>query len=625
MPLDYRRVTTHVLIATVFAALIVSALSPDAFAVSTAEPLAPADKELVTDGHVVHDAGNLWNHVTNWGWIGASPQGICDWCDAPSARWPGEDGSDLLYAAGLWVGGRVLGENLVSTGAFEHEIMATEAPDDTIYVSAHGVPGGNRYPWPQANDDGDGLEDEDPLNNLDDDGDGLFDEDYAAVSDQHYRCVSIDYTAAGTDMYPDHTPLNLSVIQQSYQWSNPVAADFIGYDFTITNKGVAPIADMYLGLYSDFDVPAVQQGSGNDMAGYHEGDITASDGSVVPVRVAYMYDRDGAGSAYIGFVLCGHTIDPAGQIAPQEISVHSFQIFKGQAAYPAGDPTNDAERYDALQAAQHDPDSTPAEADDLRILLSSGPFSPLEPEASLSYQVALVAGEDFDGLVAAAAEAVLTYRGRLFDRDGDPGNGDEYRVHWLRWEDVPVAAASGRLEAHASYGAVEIAIQSNVEPQQGLTVVRNESPGVSSRRWSGDELAYAASTGLFRLVDDDPVGWPRVYDLVLSEGGRDQLLDRLELAAPRLAAPRLEVGPNPFNPRLEIDYALSRDGPVKLQVLDVRGRLVRVLVDEVRAAGEWSTAWGGDDEHGLAAPSSVYLGRSEAGGGLVEKRVTLVR
>jgi len=505
-------------------------------------PRQSGDKDMVIDGHVFHDVGALWNHVTNFGLIGSQPSQSAPYSDAPSARWPGQDGLDYLWSGGLWVGANLLGQPSVTTGQYTFEFRPTTAADDTIYATAHGAIGGNRYPWPLPDDDDDGQEDEDPLNNRDDDDDGLIDEDFAAISDQDFRCVYSDTAAIISEIFPDHVPLGIAVTQQTLQWSNPVADAFIGYDFTVTNVGGQLLEEVYLGLFADFDIPASGNGSGDDLAGSWFGEVAASDGSVVPVAVAYMADGapNDPAPGYVGFVLCGHTTDPDGQIAPQEVSVRSFQIFGGNLPYDQGGlPSNDTERYQSLRLDEHDANTPPFAADDYRVLISSGPFAALAPGEAITYQVSLVAGDGLDGLLAAAAEAVLTYRGRFYDRDGDPDNGAEFQVHWLRWEDYPVAAPQG--------------------------------------------------------------------DLV------------------PLTTPLLTASPNPFNPRLEIRFALPQAGAVRLGVYDLRGRLVRTLLNETLPAGEGSVLWNGDDETGRAAASGVYSLRLDTAGQLLERRVTLVR
>jgi hypothetical protein len=402
------------------------------------------DKEAVVDGRYVHNVGELWHHVTNWGMLGSAPSVPTTFFDSPSAMWPGGSGNEYLWAAGLWVGGTVLGERLVSTGAWATEFLPTEAVADSIYRTLIGAPGGARYPWANADDDGDGLEDEEILNGLDDDGDGLVDEDFAALADQHFVCGYTDYEPAIMENHPDHTPLNVKIVQQSMQWSDTEADDFVGYDFTITNMGVVAIQDLYLGMFSDNDIGprGVSSVASDDYAGFASTLVHRPDGSWVPVNVGYMYD--GADSnplpGYVGWVLCGHPTDPAGVTAPAEVGIRSFQKFSGNTAFEqGGDPTNDDERYQLLSRDEWDENTLPGRQADYRTLISSGPFAELAPGESISYQVALVLGGSFEEMLTNAAEAVVTYQGISYDRDGDPANGEEFTVHWLREDEAPVS------------------------------------------------------------------------------------------------------------------------------------------------------------------------------------------
>ena len=83
--------------------------------------------------------------------------------------------------------------------------------------------------------------------------------------------------------------------------------------------------------------------------------------------------------------------------------------------------------------------------------------------------------------------------------------------------------------------------------------------------------------------------------------------------------------PNPFNPSTTIAYEVPAAGPVRLQVFDLRGRLVRTLVDEAMDAGRHDAQWDGRDAEGRELPSAVYLSRLQAGAHVEMGRMTLVR
>jgi hypothetical protein len=83
--------------------------------------------------------------------------------------------------------------------------------------------------------------------------------------------------------------------------------------------------------------------------------------------------------------------------------------------------------------------------------------------------------------------------------------------------------------------------------------------------------------------------------------------------------------PNPFNPVTEILFELARPGQVRLEIYDMRGRLIRVLVDETRLAGRHSEIWDGADRTGRPVGSGSYLALLKADGQRVERKMMLVR
>jgi len=84
--------------------------------------------------------------------------------------------------------------------------------------------------------------------------------------------------------------------------------------------------------------------------------------------------------------------------------------------------------------------------------------------------------------------------------------------------------------------------------------------------------------------------------------------------------------PNPFNPLTTITYSLPRAGHLKLNIYNVRGQLIRTLVDEVRPAGENQTVvWDGTDSRGAEAASGVYFYEVRAEGESNIGKMTLLK
>jgi len=86
-----------------------------------------------------------------------------------------------------------------------------------------------------------------------------------------------------------------------------------------------------------------------------------------------------------------------------------------------------------------------------------------------------------------------------------------------------------------------------------------------------------------------------------------------------------ENRPNPFNPSTTIAFALPQPGRASLRVYDMKGRLVKTLVDESLPAGGHSAAWDGSDVSGGNAASGVYLYELRAGGERLTRRMLLLK
>ncbi len=135
-------------------------------------------------------------------------------------------------------------------------------------------------------------------------------------------------------------------------------------------------------------------------------------------------------------------------------------------------------------------------------------------------------------------------------------------------------------------------------PGRGLHLqarMRNRSPYFPRSRWftpeahtSGDHDVWLSGTAV-------------AVEPGISAGG-----------VPRLVA----VSPNPVSGggTARLEFALPRAARARLEVFDVRGARVRILVDEELSAGAASRAWDGRDERGRAVPAGLYFVRFAAEG-----------
>ncbi len=83
--------------------------------------------------------------------------------------------------------------------------------------------------------------------------------------------------------------------------------------------------------------------------------------------------------------------------------------------------------------------------------------------------------------------------------------------------------------------------------------------------------------------------------------------------------------PNPFNPVTRIAYTLSTAGPVELAIYNVLGQRVRILVQEIQAAGSYQVAWNGRNDSGAPVASGIYLYRLSTTQEVQTRRLLLLK
>ncbi|MFH1843318.1 MAG: FlgD immunoglobulin-like domain containing protein, partial [bacterium] len=84
--------------------------------------------------------------------------------------------------------------------------------------------------------------------------------------------------------------------------------------------------------------------------------------------------------------------------------------------------------------------------------------------------------------------------------------------------------------------------------------------------------------------------------------------------------------PNPFNPSTSIAFDVpAGGGMVRLQIFDLRGRLVRRLIDGEQPAGRHQVLWKGKDDAGQQVATGIYFCQFDTPGRRQIVKMTLVQ
>ena len=134
--------------------------------------------------------------------------------------------------------------------------------------------------------------------------------------------------------------------------------------------------------------------------------------------------------------------------------------------------------------------------------------------------------------------------------------------------------------------------------------------------------AFAMANGSLVLGGD--------FNLTVPGGGSlGRLIEQAlpsSVAGPLPAQPTLHRPfPNPFNPGTTIQYSLVSDGTVQLAIHDLRGGLIKLLVQGSRTSGLQEVWWDGTDSSGRVVPSGTYLLRLETENGVQGRKLTLAK
>jgi hypothetical protein len=169
---------------------------------------------------------------------------------------------------------------------------------------------------------------------------------------------------------------------------------------------------------------------------------------------------------------------------------------------------------------------------------------------------------------------------------------------------------------------------------QGYALSDNPFPHTAGDR-SAPDGTDGAAVNIFDRLQVSAIGWevrsgggPADAGLVITS--RATSIDpvtsaEFEMDVPAAATGLKSISPNPFGNTARIDYTVPRAGHVTIQVYDVRGRLVRTLVNGSIAEGAHVTSWDAHDEQGKDVASGIYFIRMVSLGGATVRKALVLR
>lgn len=163
---------------------------------------------------------------------------------------------------------------------------------------------------------------------------------------------------------------------------------------------------------------------------------------------------------------------------------------------------------------------------------------------------------------------------------------------------------------------------------EAVVSLARDAVGVTSTVDGRTRAAFASASPLGASITIDLAGYhgSTVDDLRVVAADGSTMDVRFESGAPLArAAASLGNYPNPFNPSTTIEYALPASGRARLEIFNVRGERVAVLVDAVLPAGAGSVVWNGTNADGRTVASGVYFAQllTDAGASARQRMVLL--
>ena len=106
------------------------------------------------------------------------------------------------------------------------------------------------------------------------------------------------------------------------------------------------------------------------------------------------------------------------------------------------------------------------------------------------------------------------------------------------------------------------------------------------------------------------------------------ILEELDVLASDVNPSQFKVGqnyPNPFNPLTAIDYTIPKDGLVDITVYDMKGRVVKNLINRYESSGYKTVEWNGTNSNGSPVSAGMYIYSIKFGSNIRNNKMILLK
>ena len=132
-----------------------------------------------------------------------------------------------------------------------------------------------------------------------------------------------------------------------------------------------------------------------------------------------------------------------------------------------------------------------------------------------------------------------------------------------------------------------------------------------------EEIVAVNDIDVFTYTDEElENGDYEYYVIAVYETGESEPSDTVDVTVDYVSAGNAVVPeltalngnyPNPFNPDTTIRYQVSKAGKIKIVIFNLKGQIVKTLVDAKMKSGYHIVEWNGNDDFGNSVSSGIYF------------------